>query len=539
MARLFALRLVRGGAGGSAGAGGEDPPRPGRRRGRQAGGLGRRAPARVPARAAALANGTISHALDYDDTHFAYIGHPSVAVLPAALAAGEEFGASAAAVLDGFLVGAEASIRIGVVLGRPHYDRGFHQTATSGAFGATVAAARVTGLTRDQTRQALSLVSTRASGLKSQFGSMGKPYNAGIAASNGVEAAALARRGFVSADDGIGGAQGFVDAHVDQAFEDAAWAAPPPATFLFEDVKHKLHACCHGLHAAIEALRELKARRAIEPDEVAAVHIRVNPRWLKVCDIKRPRTGLEAKFSYAMTAAMTLHGVDTAADRAYDDALCSEARLTALLPIIEVAGDPALPDTAAVVRVELRGRPAVEAAHDLAARLAPETLERGLRAKAGSLLGEVSAAALWRGPLLARRPFGPRTGATVERLKAVRPRSARSADINRRLRHSPEWADCGRLSSTGRRAARTPRAAPAPRRSQAFPASAESLRAQARGRRGRQGRRSIGRAWRARAPPAVQSARALCLRDSDGVRVGGFGGGGSRSARMSPRIRWR
>ncbi|HSG96184.1 MAG TPA: MmgE/PrpD family protein, partial [Afifellaceae bacterium] len=36
-----------------------------------------------PARAAALANGAASHALDYDDTHFAYIGHPSVAVLPA------------------------------------------------------------------------------------------------------------------------------------------------------------------------------------------------------------------------------------------------------------------------------------------------------------------------------------------------------------------------------------------------------------------------------------------------------------------------
>jgi 2-methylcitrate dehydratase PrpD len=353
--------------------------------------------AKVPARAAALANGAISHALDYDDTHFAHIGHPSVAILPAALAVGEELGASGAAVLDAFLVGAEASIRIGVVVGRPHYDRGFHQTATAGAFGATVAAARVMGLTRDQTRQALSLVATRASGLKSQFGSMGKPYNAGVAASNGVEAAALARRGFVSADDGVGGAQGFVDAHVDYAFEEAAWSAPPPATFLFEDVKHKLHACCHGLHAAIEALREMKARRPIEPDEVAAVRIRVNPRWLAVCDIKRPRTGLEAKFSYAMTTAMTLRGVGTAADRAYDDALCKDPKLTALLSRIEVAGDESLPDTGAVVRVELREAPAVEAAHDLAERVAPETLQRGLRAKAASLLGEVLAEALWRG----------------------------------------------------------------------------------------------------------------------------------------------
>ena len=140
----------------------------------------------VPARATALANGAASHALDYDDTHFAHVGHPSVAVVPAALAVAEEIDAPAPVALDALLIGAEASIRIGMVLGRRHYDRGFHQTATAGAFGATVAAARVMGLTRDETRNALSLVATRASGLKSQFGSMGKPFNAGVAAPIGV-----------------------------------------------------------------------------------------------------------------------------------------------------------------------------------------------------------------------------------------------------------------------------------------------------------------------------------------------------------------
>ena len=213
----------------------------------------------VPARAAALANGAASHALDYDDTHFAHVGHPSVAILPAALAVAEEIDAPASATLDALLIGAEASIRIGMVLGRRHYDRGFHQTATAGAFGAAVAAARVMGLTRDETRNALSLVATRASGLKSQFGSMGKPFNAGVAASNGVEAAQLAKRGFVSCDDGVGGSQGFIDAHVDEAYEDAAWASPPPATFLFEDIKHKLHACCHGLHATRSATSSSRA----------------------------------------------------------------------------------------------------------------------------------------------------------------------------------------------------------------------------------------------------------------------------------------
>jgi 2-methylcitrate dehydratase PrpD len=352
--------------------------------------------AKVPARAAALANGAISHALDYDDTHFAHVGHPSVAIIPAALALAEEVDAPASAMLDAFLLGAEASIRIGVVLGRPHYDRGFHQTATAGAFGATVAAARVIGLSRERTRQALSLVATRASGLKSQFGSMGKPYNAGIAAANGVEAAALAERGFVSCDDGVGGPQGFVDAHVDWAFEAEAWAASAPATFLFEDVKHKLHACCHGLHATIEALREAMLDPALDPTQVTAVRIRVNPRWLRVCDVKRPRTGLEAKFSYSMVAAMTLFGVDTASEAAYADALCRDAKMMAFWPRVEVVGDEALSDTAAQVRVEQLDRPAGEFAYDLAARLPAATLERGLRAKAAALLGEATAQRVWQ-----------------------------------------------------------------------------------------------------------------------------------------------
>ena len=68
---------------------------------------------KYPARAAALANGTISHALDYDDTHFAHIGHLSVGIYPAALAVGEETNASAIETRDAFLTGAEAACRIG------------------------------------------------------------------------------------------------------------------------------------------------------------------------------------------------------------------------------------------------------------------------------------------------------------------------------------------------------------------------------------------------------------------------------------------
>ena len=352
-------------------------------------------PIRVPARAASLANGTISHALDYDDTHFAHIGHLSVGILPAALAVGETVHAAAEAVRDAFMVGAEAACRIGMVLGREHYERGFHQTATAGAFGATVAAGRLLQLTPEQMRHALSLVSTRASGLKSQFGSMGKPFNAGIAASNGVEAALLAQRGMVSCDDGLGGIQGFIDTHTEMALEADAWANPPPSSFLFEDNKYKLHACCHGTHAMLNSIAEARRHHHLTPDRVERVRLRTNPRWLRVCDIKTPRNGLEAKFSYRLLAGMALAGIDTAADGSYSDSLCTNPILLGVARRVIVEGDASVSETAAELVLTLNSGEQIHVHHDLAAQVPEAELQRGLRAKAEALLGPAIADTLW------------------------------------------------------------------------------------------------------------------------------------------------
>jgi 2-methylcitrate dehydratase PrpD len=349
---------------------------------------------KVPARLAALANGTISHALDYDDTHFAHVGHPSVAIMPAALAVAEEIGASACDARDAFLLGAEASCRIGMVLGRAHYERGFHQTATAGAIGATIAAGRLYGLPADQLRSALSLISTRAAGLKSQFGTMGKPYNAGIAAANGVEVAALARRGFSSCDDGIGGPQGFIETHSDNPDRLTPWLNAPPKSFIFEDIKYKLHACCHGTHAMIEALREIQGKFDVGPTGVVGLEVRTNPRWLKVCDIRQPRTGLEAKFSYRFLAAMVLSGIDTASESVFDDSICNKPHLLRLAQHVRITGDESLSDTTCTIILD-DGSHRRMATHDLAQRQSEVALEKGLRAKAKGLLGASTAEALW------------------------------------------------------------------------------------------------------------------------------------------------
>lgn len=346
---------------------------------------------RVSARMAALANGTISHALDYDDTHFDHVGHLSVGILPAILAVAEQDDLTVARMAEAFLVGAEGAIRLGRTLGAVHYNRGFHQTATAGAFGATMAVGRLRGLDADAHRRALGLCSTRASGLKSQFGTMGKPLNAGLAASNGVEAVQLAQSGLTTAHDGIFGAQGFVETHSDAPDLPALAAGMTPATppdFRFRDNRAKFHACCHGLHAMIEGMAGMLATQPVAPADVARLDLRTAPRWLRVCDLKRPRTGLEVKFSYGWVAAMVLTGRATGDDRIYTDALAKDAGLADLATRVEVAGDDRLSDQQTEGVLHLRDGRRLAFSHDLARRIPPAELLERIRAKARAVLRE-------------------------------------------------------------------------------------------------------------------------------------------------------
>ena len=340
----------------------------------------------VPARAAALVNGTISHALDYDDTHFAHIGHLSVGVLPAVIASAPKTGVAA---LDAACIGFEAATRVGLWLGRAHYQAGFHQTATAGAFGATAAVARLRGLDAGQAAHALGLAATRAAGLKSQFGTMGKPMNAGLAAECGVICADLAGRGFVSNPDAMEGSQGFGPTHAGEA-QTAAWDELGEVWHMAE-LSHKLHACCHGLHAMIEALSALET----SPERVERVDITTHPRWLSVCNQPAPDTGLGAKFSYAHVAGMVLHGWNTADTDSFSDACAQDAALVAFRDKVRVGADDSLAETEARVTLSLTDGTQLSGQHDLMAAQDRDRKWQALRRKGAALLGEREAR-LWQ-----------------------------------------------------------------------------------------------------------------------------------------------
>ena len=256
---------------------------------------------------AALANGAAGHAHDFDDTNFALLGHPSVPLLSTALAAGEAEMADGRALVLAYLVGFEVSVALGAALNPDHYTRGWHATSSIGTLGCAAAAARIMGLDVVQTRNALSLAASHASGLKENFGSMTKPYHAGHAARNGILAAQLAREGLTASETALEGKQGYAAAFGGSHALDGALERLGRSWHLVESgIAVKPYPSCALTHSAIDALIDLRAQHRLSAGDVAAVQVGVNSVVPDVLAHARPTTALERKFSMQFCAAAAL-----------------------------------------------------------------------------------------------------------------------------------------------------------------------------------------------------------------------------------------
>ncbi|HVC56433.1 MAG TPA: MmgE/PrpD family protein [Stellaceae bacterium] len=347
-------------------------------------------PGRLPALSAALVNGAAGHALDYDDVNLAMPGHPSVAILPGLLALAEARHSTGREVIAAFVAGYETACAIGSALKPGHYNLGFHATGTVGCFGAAAACARLIGLDAEATGRALGIAGTQAAGLKSQFGTMCKPFHAGKAAQNGLLAARLAARGFSSRPDLVECEQGFALTH-GADFRPAAALAEPPGGFHIRANLFKYHAACYLTHGPIECARAVRdQRRSVRPDEIAQVMLRLDRSCDRVCNIAAPSDGLESKFSLRQTVAMALAGIDTASLATYSAATANDPALVALRDRITLDFQDSWPQAAAEIDVALADGQHLRASHD-AGIPAPDIAAQGerLAAKFDALAGPV------------------------------------------------------------------------------------------------------------------------------------------------------
>ncbi len=226
--------------------------------------------ARYTPAGAAFLNGALGHSLDFDDTHAAGSLHPGAPVIPAALAAGEMVGASGAEVLSGMVAGYEVTCRVALALpAKAHYDRGFHPTATCGAFGAAAAAGRVMGLDAARIASALGIALSPTSG-SLQFlanGAWTKRFPVGGAAMAGLAAATLAREGFKGAAEALEGRHGFLHAYAPAPEPERALEGLGERYELMATAVKPYPSCRYG-HAGIDAALALRAEHGLKAAEI-------------------------------------------------------------------------------------------------------------------------------------------------------------------------------------------------------------------------------------------------------------------------------
>jgi len=258
---------------------------------------------------AAFVNSTAAHILDFDDSLPTLRGHPSGPVLAAALSAASIVPTSGRDFLAAYTLAVEAAGKLGRVLGHGHYFRGWHTTATVSVFSAAAAAGCILGLDEPSMRIAFGFAAASSSGLQKSFGTMGKSWQVGRAAQNGFIAAWLASRGATASDSVFDGADSFFATYAvgdGKPPEEIAAGIGVDWEILAPGISFKRWPCCYGSHRAIGGVLQMVEEHGIRPEEVESIDIGFGPNGDRALRSRRPKTGLEAKFSFEYPVAAAI-----------------------------------------------------------------------------------------------------------------------------------------------------------------------------------------------------------------------------------------
>ena len=224
---------------------------------------------------AALVNGAAAHSLDFDDTHARSEIHPGAPIIPAALAAAEIVDADTRTLLAGVVAGYEIMCRVAEGLAptaRP--ERGFHITGVAGAFGAAAAAGNILGLTPQQMASAFGTALSQSAGSR-QFminGAWTKRFHVGNASAAGLMAAMLARHDYSGAVDALEGRYGFFALYSNAPQPEAAIRGLGSIWEILA-VGIKPYSCCRAIHAALDAVQELRSCEEIKLSAILSVRV--------------------------------------------------------------------------------------------------------------------------------------------------------------------------------------------------------------------------------------------------------------------------
>jgi 2-methylcitrate dehydratase PrpD len=353
--------------------------------------------------AAVLANGTLAHGLDYDDTLEGAIVHTGSCCATAALAVGEARHASGPEVLAAIVAGVEVMAAVGRACPGAFHRRGFHPTALCGGFGAAAAAGRLLGLAPAELAIAFGICGSQASGIIEYLadGSSTKRFHAGWAAHAGIVAAHLARAGFTGPRTVFEGTHGFFRGFGGDAPDPARLAALADGLgrdWAIQQLMFKAYPCGSINQPYMDCAARIRTRPGFDPAAIQAVVCRtaegpIHRLWEPLAEKRRPTTPYGAKFSLPYCIALVLLEGQAGVE-GFSETHTRDPRILALAGKVRYVVDPTLPYPQRFtghVRVELADGRVLEDTQDAPRGgpehpLAVEELEAKFRANAARAL---------------------------------------------------------------------------------------------------------------------------------------------------------
>lgn len=270
----------------------------------------------LPTGLAALIDGTLAHAADFDDTHDLSVVHPSATAIPLALALAQSCSLSGAETLLAVALCNEINCRIGSGAPGGFHAHGFHPTSVTGTLAVAMVATLVRGGSVDEAVHATGIAGSQAAGLMEAFadGTWSKTLHPGWACHSGLAAAALARAGFTGPASVLEGRFGLYRSHVQDsgyAFDTGAVTGDLGRRWEMLATSFKPYPCAHAIHAFVDAALALRAAHGLQPADIASVRAVIGEKYVPLTceplDVKlQPATPTHARASlpYALAVAL-------------------------------------------------------------------------------------------------------------------------------------------------------------------------------------------------------------------------------------------
>jgi 2-methylcitrate dehydratase PrpD len=300
----------------------------------------------LSAAGAALASGIVLHALDFDDTHAGGLVHATTVVLPAALAVGQETGATGAQVLTAAVVGMETVCRLGAVSPHGFHARGLHATAVVGPLTAALVGSRLLGASVAEMVDALGIAGSSSGGLLEFLDTDAdtKSLHPGSASMNGVLAARMAAAGATGPRSVLDGRRGVYAALAGRPVDFDALTEDLGSRWEATQIGIKPYPSCQLMHVTLDAVTEAVRGTTVDTSDIESIEVHVHPDSSPfVCGehagTANPRSTYDAKFDLPWSVAALLHDGAVTIET-YSDTSITRDDVTRIAKLVRVVDAP-------------------------------------------------------------------------------------------------------------------------------------------------------------------------------------------------------